>query len=92
MADSDTLTGFEFVRYGGLKCEEGEEMHRRSRETGMTSDVSPEPAGSAAAADPFLAQLRALRESLPRAREVRYRLEEIERRLLEMRGHDGGAT
>ena len=35
------------------------------------------------AADPFLTKLRALRDSLPgSAREVRYRLEEMERRLL----------
>lgn len=50
----------------------------------MTSNLRPEPDADAAAADPFLMELRALRESLPRAREIRYRLEEMERRLLEM--------
>jgi hypothetical protein len=50
----------------------------------MNSDLQPESDVEAATADPFLMKLRALRESLPRAREIRYRLEEIERRVLEM--------
>ncbi len=58
----------------------------------MTSNLGPEPAADAPAADPFLAKLRALRESLPRAREVRYRLEEMERRLLEMSTDSTGPT
>ncbi len=61
----------------------------------MTSNRGPEPdadAANAGAADPFLAKLRALRESLPRAREVRYRLEEMERRLLEMSTDSTGTT
>jgi hypothetical protein len=49
----------------------------------MTADVRFEPHTDAAASDHFLTRLRALRESLPSgAREVRYRLEEMERRLL----------
>jgi len=50
----------------------------------MTSDLRADPDTNPAASDPFLTKLRALRASLPRdAREIRYRLEEMEDRLLE---------
>ena len=51
----------------------------------MSSNLERETEGDPAADDPFLKKLRVLRESLPtEAREIRYRLEEMERRLRDM--------
>jgi hypothetical protein len=51
----------------------------------MSSNLEPETEGDLAADDPFLKKLRALRESLPTgALEIRYRLQEMERRLRDM--------
>jgi hypothetical protein len=48
----------------------------------MSSNLERETEGNPAAEDPLLKKLRALRESLPAgAREIRYRLQEMERRL-----------
>jgi hypothetical protein len=58
----------------------------------MNNDLRPKPDVDAAAADPFLMKLRTLCESLPRAREIRYRLEEMERRVLEMYADSTGTT
>ncbi len=59
----------------------------------MTSDLRAEPDTKPAASDPFLTQLRALRASLPRdAREIRYRLEEMEYRLLEAYAESASTT
>jgi hypothetical protein len=52
----------------------------------MSSSLERETEGDPAADDPVLKKLRALRESLPAgARETRYRLQEMERRLRDMR-------
>jgi hypothetical protein len=51
----------------------------------MSSDTRPKAAAPSPSTDPFIAKLRAVRESLPvEAREVRYRLEELEYRLVEV--------
>jgi len=51
----------------------------------MSSNLKRETEVDLAADDPFLKKLRALRESLPAgSREIRYRLEEMERRLRDM--------
>ena len=50
----------------------------------MTSEPQPKENVDTAAADPFLAKLRTLRESLPETGALHYRLMEMERRLLEM--------
>ena len=51
----------------------------------MSSNLERETEVDLAADDPFLKKLRALRESLPTgSREIRYRLEEMERRLRDM--------
>ncbi len=42
----------------------------------MSSNLVPDAAAEGAAADPFLAQLHALRASLSNTHELRYRLEE----------------
>jgi hypothetical protein len=52
----------------------------------MSSSVDSEVEGDPVDDDPFLKKLRVLRESLPTgSREIRYRLQEMERRLLDMR-------
>lgn len=51
----------------------------------MSSNLERETEVDLAADDPFLKKIRALRESLPTgSREIRYRLEEMERRLRDM--------
>jgi hypothetical protein len=59
----------------------------------MSSNLKRETEVDLAADDPFLKKVRALRESLPTgAREIRYRLEEMERRLREMRADPSTAA
>ena len=61
--------------------------------SGMSSNLERETEDDPAADDPFLKKLRALRESLPAgAREIRYRLEEMERRLRDMCAGPTAAT
>jgi hypothetical protein len=52
----------------------------------MSSNLESETEGDSVEDDPILKKLRVLRESLPTgSREIRYRLQEMERRLLEIR-------
>jgi hypothetical protein len=60
----------------------------------MSSSVEREAESDPADDDPFLQKLRVLRQSLPTgSREIRYRLQEMERRLRDMCAHgDSAAT
>jgi hypothetical protein len=57
----------------------------------MTCDIPPEAHPERPSTDPFIAQLRALRQSLRvEALELRYRLEELEYRLTATDPDDAG--
>jgi hypothetical protein len=59
----------------------------------MSSSVEGEAESNPVDDDPFLKKLRVLRESLPTgSREIRYRLQEMERRLRDMRADAGTAA
>jgi hypothetical protein len=59
----------------------------------MSSNLEGETEVDLAADDPFLKKVRALRDSLPTgSREIRYRLQEMERRLRDMRAEANTAA
>jgi hypothetical protein len=59
----------------------------------MSSNLEGEAEVDLAADDPLLKKVRALRDSLPTgSREIRYRLQEIERRLRDMCANAPAAT
>ena len=59
----------------------------------MSSSVEGEVESDPVDEDPFLKKVRVLRESLPTgSREIRYRLQEMERRLRDMSADAGGVA